>query len=59
MAILKLHQLNNPNELELIDSTDISSVDDYNGHATITTHASTTKYVTETAEQIYNMIMGG
>ncbi len=45
--MLKLHQLNNPEELELIDSTDIASVDESNGHSYVLLHSGVVKYVAE------------
>ena len=59
MALLRLHQLNNPTELELIDSTDISTVDSYEDHTVITTHAGASKYVSESAAEVYSMMVGG
>jgi hypothetical protein len=59
MPILKLHQLNNPSELELIDSSDVSAVDGYNGAAVVTLHSGVVKYVHESAEQIASLMIGG
>jgi hypothetical protein len=59
MAILQLHQLNNPEELELIDSTDIASVDEANGHSYVLLHSGVVKYVAEPVSKIFDMMMGG
>jgi hypothetical protein len=59
MAILRLHQLNNPEELELIDSTDIASVDEANGHSYVLLHSGVVKYVAEPVSKIFDMMMGG
>jgi len=58
MAILKLHSLNNPEELVLVNSEDVSTVHANLGHAEIVMKAGVTQCVTEDVTTIYNLLEG-
>jgi hypothetical protein len=59
VSTLKLHDMNNPQQLVLVDSKDISTVESFNGHSAILPHAGFIVYVDESTETVYNLMMEG
>jgi hypothetical protein len=56
MPMLKLHSLNNPQELLLVNSEDISTVNANLGHAEVVMKAGVAHCVTEDVATIYSML---
>lgn len=57
MAILKLHENNNPQSLALVNTDDISTVTEFaSGHSCIITKSGVPNYIQESVEEIYDML---
>ena len=56
MPILKLHDLNNPDEEKLLNTEEIASVSDFHGSSAVTLKSGVTQYFHESVEDIYNAI---